>query len=278
MADTPSGTAIDAARLRAGHQLIDQGCIFNDPYAVPITGELKTHIRAWSSETPVREYYRYHVAVRSRVAEDRLAEAVAVGTRQAVILGAGLDTFSLRNPHADAGLRVYELDKQATQALKLDRITAAKLSVPASTSFTPADLEKQPLQEALRKAKVALDRPIFFVWLGVVTYLTETAIFDTLTAIAGIPGSEVVFDYGNPPEDYPSDRRTGLEKRIAEMQKRGEKWQGFFRPAALQQRLHSLGFSLSANMSPHDIYKRFRPNVRTPPVNDPGSHIMWAKV
>jgi len=43
--------------------------------------------------------------------------------------------------------------------------------------------------------------PSFFIWLGVVPYLTKEAIFNTLTWIAGIPGSEVVFDYSEPAEN-----------------------------------------------------------------------------
>jgi methyltransferase (TIGR00027 family) len=277
MTDRPSGTAIDTGRLRAAHQLIDQGCIFPDPHAVQIMGETEAHIRAWASANPVREYYRYHVAIRSHIAESRLAQAVTAGIRQAVILGAGLDTFSLRNPHADIGLRVYELDRPATQALKLDLIKAAQLPIPASTRFASVDLGKQPLRNALSEADVELSQAIFFVWLGVVTYLTDTDIFDTLSAIASIRGSEVVFDYGNPPEDYPPARRAALEMRIKEMAERGEKWQGFFRPASLQERLLGLGFSQSDNLSPHDITKRFRPELTPPPVDDPGSHIMWAR-
>ncbi len=51
---------------------------------------------------------RLFIAARSRFAEDCLSAAVLRGLRQAVILGAGLDTFSLRNPHARLGLRVFE--------------------------------------------------------------------------------------------------------------------------------------------------------------------------
>jgi len=57
---------------------------------------------------------RAFLAVRSRVAEDALAQAVAAGVRQYVVLGAGLDTFAYRNPYP--ALRVLEVDHPATQA------------------------------------------------------------------------------------------------------------------------------------------------------------------
>src|SRR5262245_12169975 len=55
---------------------------------------------------PAQSRMRTFMAARSRFAEDCLALAVARGIRQAVILGAGLDTFSLQNPGRGQGLRV----------------------------------------------------------------------------------------------------------------------------------------------------------------------------
>jgi methyltransferase (TIGR00027 family) len=65
---------------------------------------------------PSTRLIRLFIALRSRFAEDSLAAAVSRGVRQAVILGAGFDTFALRNPHAALGLRVFEVDHPATQA------------------------------------------------------------------------------------------------------------------------------------------------------------------
>jgi O-methyltransferase involved in polyketide biosynthesis len=57
---------------------------------------------------------RLFIAARSRFSEDTMANCVAVGVRQVVVLGAGRDTFSLRNPFADLGVRVFEVDYAAT--------------------------------------------------------------------------------------------------------------------------------------------------------------------
>jgi len=48
---------------------------------------------------------RAFMAVRRRYAEDQLARAVQCGVKQYAVLGAGLDTFAYRNPHASTGLR-----------------------------------------------------------------------------------------------------------------------------------------------------------------------------
>jgi O-methyltransferase involved in polyketide biosynthesis len=52
------------------------------------------------------------------------------------------------------------------------------------------------------------------LWLGVVPYLTRKAIYSTLRFIAGVPASEIVFDYCEPPETFAPERRA-LDARVA---------------------------------------------------------------
>src|SRR5215813_531302 len=93
---SPSRTALAAAAHRATHQLVDDGCVFSDPWAVAILGN-ETPL---SPELVARASLRFFIACRSRVAEVALADAVSRrAVSQAVVLGAGLDTFALRNPH-----------------------------------------------------------------------------------------------------------------------------------------------------------------------------------
>ena len=146
--------------------------------------------------------WRLFIAARSRFSEDALAASVAGGVRQVVILGAGLDTFSLRNPHGDQGVRVFEVDHPATQEWKRERLQQAGLAVPASLTFAPIDFERESLADGLKAVGFQADRPAFFQWLGVVPYLTRAAVSATLDFIAGVPGSEVVFDYAEPLENY----------------------------------------------------------------------------
>src|SRR5262245_4933153 len=95
----PSKTAYRVALRRAAHQLLDHPPVFEDPFAVAIAGadarEIEQDPRQHSA---AGRALRAFIAVRSRWAEDRLAAAVARGAEQYVALGAGLDTFALRNP------------------------------------------------------------------------------------------------------------------------------------------------------------------------------------
>src|SRR5580698_4563207 len=92
-----SRTALKVAIRRAAHQLMEHPPVLDDPIALPLVG--RGHARDMERAMhPVGRDFRAFMAARSRYAEDRLAEAVAQGARQYVILGAGLDTFAYRNP------------------------------------------------------------------------------------------------------------------------------------------------------------------------------------
>src|ERR1700736_964710 len=172
----PSRTALGAAIQRAAHQTLDGGMIFKDPFARILLGqEANTLVEAVSAD-PAQRQMRIFMATRSRFAEDCLDSAVSRGLRQVVILGAGLDTFSLRNPHAALGLQAFEVDHPATQAWKRERMREANFAVPATLTFAPVDFTRQSLAEELATAGFQATQPAFFCWLGVVPYLRKEAI------------------------------------------------------------------------------------------------------
>ena len=107
---------------------------------------------------------RLFVAARARLAEDWLAAAVRRGVRQVVVLGAGLDTFSLRNPYPD--LAVFEVDHPATQAWKRKCIANAGLAEPPATTFVPVNFERQSLADELALAGLKPAEPVFSSGLG----------------------------------------------------------------------------------------------------------------
>ena len=133
--DEPSRTALIPARQRAAHQLLDHGSILDDPYAVKILGEDEKDVLQFANGHPAGSIGRLLNAARSRIAEDALSDAVERGIRQIVILGAGLDTFALRNPHAARQVRVFEVDHPATQSWKRQRLAEAQLALPAMAHF-----------------------------------------------------------------------------------------------------------------------------------------------
>jgi methyltransferase (TIGR00027 family) len=273
----PSHTARGAAAYRAIHQTLDGGVIFSDPFAARILDdETRSLLDQTAADQSLRPW-RLFIAARSRFSEDTLAACVDRGVRQVVVLGAGLDTFSLRNPHAGQGVRVFEVDYPATQHWKRERLKQAGLAVPASLTFVPVDFERQSLGDGLMAAGFQADSPAFFQWLGVVPYLTREAVSLTLDFIAGVPESEVVFDYAEPFENYPADRRVHVMEVAAQAAARGEPWLSLFDPAELSKMLRNKGFGIVEDLGLAEIADRFYGALKQGIVIGPGAHMLRAQ-
>ena len=240
----PSRTALRVAIRRAAHQILDRPLILDDPLATRIIGpeEALKLPRDSESEDAAARGMRAFMAVRSRFAEDELAAAVAVGTKQYVVLGAGLDTFAYRNPHA--GLRVFEIDHPATQQWKRELLQTAGIEIPEEAVFVPVDFERESLGTCLERCGFRMDHPAFFSWLGVVPYLSESAFDGTLNFIAALPKpSAVVFDYGVARSALSWKERFMLDALAARVAAAGEPFRLFFEPEQLAAKLHGMGFS-----------------------------------
>ena len=97
-------------------------------------------------------------------------------------------------------------------------------------------LARGSLADGLATGGFQPDQPAFFLWLGVVPYLTRKAIYSTLRFIGGVPASEIVFDCCEPPETFAPERRA-LTARVAGA---GEPFLSHFDPAELAKELHIL--------------------------------------
>src|SRR5271154_2732614 len=271
-----SRTALGAAGHRAAHQVLEGGRIFADPLALPILGEDPQAMLAEAREDPARRGLRLFVAARSRIAEEAARRAIEEGARQIVVLGAGLDTFAYRL-EASPGLRVFEVDHPATQAEKRRRLAAADIAAPAHLTFAPCDFERAELGDSLRRAGFNPNRRAFFLWLGVVPYLTEAAFSATPASIAKLPGGEVVFDYANPVDTIadPASResRERLSQRVAAA---GEAFQSYFETPVLHEKLRALGFGEIEDFGPNKIAARYFPE-RAGPARTSGGHVVRAR-
>ena len=201
---------------------------------------------------------RAAVVLRSRYAEDLLAQAVDRGTTQFVILGAGLDTFAFRQPTFARKLQIYEVDHPATQAWKHQRLAAAKLTTPDNLHWSPIDLERQDLLQGLRKAGFDHSRPAFVSWLGVMQYLTWPTIELTLKAVAALPGpSTIVMSFMLPDAALSGSEAAAARAVADEAAKKGEPWLTRLQPADLANRLSRLGFRQVVHLSPEEANARY---------------------
>lgn len=273
----PSQTARGAAIHRAVHQTLEGGVIFTDPFALSMIDEATRAGLDEVAADPSLRPMRLFVVARSRFSEDALARCVARGARQVVVLGAGLDTFSLRNPFTEQGVRVFEVDHPATQAWKRERLVQTGLALPSALTFAPVDFERQSLADGLAQAGFDLGRPAFFQWLGVVPYLTRPAISATLDVIAGIPASAVVFDYTEPLENHLPERRANLMATAERAAARGEPWLSFFDPADLSALLRDKGFADIEDVGFAELVGRFSPSLAEGFRSGPGGHVIRAE-
>jgi len=253
----PSVTALNVARQRAAHQVLDHGSILNDPFAMKILGEDETDVLPFATRHPLASIGRLFTTARSRIAEDALSKAVERGLRQIVILGAGLDTFALRNPHGERQIRIYEVDHPATQAWKRERLAEAQIALPPSLVLVPVDFERDDLGEKLDAAGFQRTSPAFFTWLGVVPYLTQDAIERTLDYLSSIQNSEVVFDYVEATEASSQDLRQLETERTKQLERIEERSVSRFEPAGMAAILLSHGFGSIEDISYQDIASRF---------------------
>ncbi|HZN23649.1 MAG TPA: class I SAM-dependent methyltransferase, partial [Burkholderiales bacterium] len=173
----PSRTALSAATHRATHQVLEGGRLFKDPMAVRVLGIEADVLRREAEAAPDRRRMRWFIAARTRFAEDALADAFNHGVLQLVILGAGLDTYAYRGPLREQ-LRIFEVDHPATQSWKQRQLEAAHIRAPATLTYAPIDFERDTLANGLAAAGFDATEPTFFMWLGVVPYLSADAIFD----------------------------------------------------------------------------------------------------
>ena len=274
----PSRTALLCGIARARHQLLDGGEIFPDPLALDILGPvLAERLRAGldgkgrqdrgKDAGSFSQAMRGALVVRSRIAEDTLRDAVAAGATQYVLLGAGLDTFALRNQWPAGLQRVFEVDHPATQAWKQGLASQAGLAMPPGGTFVPVDFERQDFMAQLAAHGFDPAARTVFAWLGVTMYLAPAAVEATLQRIGtqAAPGSVLVFDYVRKPAPLQWGRKLALGLMARRFRRMGEPWRCFLGDEALQAMLTRHGFAAAEFITPERIRQTLlahRPSTR----------------
>jgi methyltransferase (TIGR00027 family) len=153
--------------------------LFEDPYATALGGD--------DGEADARIYVEAHpamplyMALRTKALDDEARAAIHRGARQVVVLGAGLDTRAARL--ASPGVTFFEVDQPASQADKRARLQA--IGYPEGVArYVECDFSRDDFLERLTASGFDRGTPTFFVWEGVVYYLTEAAVRATLRKVA----------------------------------------------------------------------------------------------
>jgi methyltransferase (TIGR00027 family) len=244
----PSRTALIVAGARAAHLRFDPPPhLLEDRLAERLLGEqAEALIGMHADGAPwILVENRLFLPFRGRFAEDLVARAYRDDVRQLVILGAGLDSFSLRRPASLSDLHVYEVDHPATQGWKRARLTDLGLALPECVSFAACDFETSSVSSALRTTSFRFDRPAVVSWMGVVYYLPKETVAKALAELASLlaPGSAVVLDYQLPIDGLSRRYRDIFEQQTAFLMGVGEPQINRYRPGELREAVLGAGFA-----------------------------------
>lgn len=203
----------------------------------------------------VRRIVNVHIApsplCRQAYTEQALKIALLTGTKQYVILGAGMDTFAFRNDK----FKVFEMDHPLTQKDKIERIKRAGWIVPDYLSFVSVDFTNDDLTERLITSGFDPSVKSFLSWLGVTYYLSKEAIDNMLCALSKIcaEGTTLVFDY--PDEHFFDAPEKRVQNTIMMAKAGGEPMQSSFSYRELEKMLEKHGFLIYELLSPEDIQR-----------------------
>ena len=192
---------------------------------------------------------------RAAYTEQALKAAVLTGTKQYVILGAGMDTFAFRETEFLKKDKVFEVDHPLTQKDKIERVTRAGWTVPDNLTFVPVDFARDSLSERLIADGFDPTVKSFFSWLGVIYYLSAEAIEKTLAELSSLcaDGSTLVFDY--PDENFFGAPEKRIQNTVMMAKAGGEPMQSAFSYQELEKLLEKHGFLIYELLTPADIQR-----------------------
>lgn len=199
---------------------------------------------------------------RSRYTEDHLEEAIRQGVTQYVILGAGMDTFALRNAGRYPQTQIFEIDHPATQDFKRKRLAELELDIPSNLHFVPVDFTIHPLDKELAHTVYDPQAPTFFSWLGVVHYLPLDKVFATFRTISKISpaGSRIIFDYWDKKAFNSETAAHRVNLMLGMLRQAGEPMVTGMDPSALASELEPAGLRMVEQLSPADIQESYFQN------------------
>jgi len=275
---TSSMTSLMSAFARAYHAENDPHPVFRDTEARKLlTGEeyesLKRYVLggmdffapgkkgSFSSEKEallylVNTFLAPTPLCRSAWCESALKTALRTGTNQIVLLGAGLDSFALREQALLKRYRVFEVDHPLTQADKKERISRAGWEFPENLTFVSVDFTADSLTARLLNAGFDPQKKTFFTWLGVSYYLgieDIKALFREI-ALLSTCGSTIAFDYADAGLFLAEEKR--VQNMIAMASAGGEEMKASFDYLTIDSLLADEGFLVYELLEPHDIQRQ----------------------
>jgi methyltransferase (TIGR00027 family) len=255
----PDNTAVRVALWRALHVEVDSPPhVFEDEIGLKLAAP-ENEWRSRPDMSPFTRPFRASIVARARFIEDLVAEQVARGVGQYVILGAGLDTFAQRRPELASRLLVFEIDRPGPQAWKRQRLVDLGLGIPPFLRLVPVDFEAgDTWWEQLAASGFDKERPAVVASTGVSMYLTKDAVSATLQQIAALVlGSTLAMSFMLPIELTDPEVCPGIERAAAGARENGTPFLSFFTPAEMLALARDAGFKQVQHVSAATLAKRY---------------------
>jgi methyltransferase (TIGR00027 family) len=196
---------------------------------------------------------RTSAIARTAYLDDAVRAAVASGTRQLVVLGAGFDCRAHRLPEL-AGTRVFEVDRADTQALKRARLADHRGDV----HYVPLDFLRDEVPTALAVAGWSAREPTFVLWEGVTNYLSEPAVARVLSWAGSMaPGGAIAFTYVHRGMIDGSVDFEGAARILRNVQQLGEPWTFGLHPDGVASFVARFGLALREDLGADDYRRRY---------------------
>ncbi len=272
MTDTalqPDSTAVRTALWRALHVEVDAPPhVLDDTIGLRLAAPDPDWRLRGDMHPDGTRAFRASIVARARYLDDLVVEQVAAGTRQYVILGAGLDTFAQRHP--DVAARIFEVDQPGTQEWKRRRLTEEGYPPPANLRFVPVDFEAgKSWPEALAANGFDATETAVVSSTGVSMYLTSKATKATLQQVAALAsGSVLAMTYMLPLELVDPAERAMQEDVERAAAGSGTPFISHYAPDEMSDMCRAAGFSSVRHVSPDDLTERYfsgRPDGLRPP-------------
>ena len=201
----PRKMALQIAGLRANEtHLPENERVFQDPYAAHFFPE---EIREMFLDPSLvkAELGKYEqmmpgvngaIVARIKFIDTLLADSIADGFEQLVIIGAGYDTRAYRIEGVKERLRVFEVDHPATQAIKTETIQGIFGQRPDHVVYVPVVFGQDRLDHALASSGYSPAKKSLFIVEGLLMYIPPPSVDALLAFISkgSGPGSSLVAD------------------------------------------------------------------------------------
>lgn len=257
---TPDSTAVRVALWRALHTEVDAPPhVLEDTIGLQIAAPDEDWRARPDMHPEGTSGYRASIVARARFVEDELAEALACGVTQYVILGAGIDTFAQRRPELVERMRLYEVDQPGPQAWKQQRLGEMGLAIPDGLKFVPVDFEAgDSWWEKLVAGGFDTARPAMVASTGVSMYLTREAVAATLRQIATLAsGSTLAMTFLEPLELIDVPERAQHQAVYERARAAGTPFLSFFAPDEMLKLALEAGFRQARHVSTADLIDRY---------------------